>query len=623
MPSKLKWARILSLAAIAAGMMGAPSAQAANLFDLLFGGGARRQEMREFPPAPRVRRPPAKSARAPSSTARISAPSYYTYKADPLVRVDFAALMPVATVAAVVPIAYRTSPDDFNESLAALDGFDLFAEKDIATALIAHYGAQHRFIWVTDGAPNARARAAMQVMAEADRQGLDPSDYEVAVQPAASAARNDQSGLMAFEMTLSARVLRYVRDVSIGRIDPNRISGYYDLPERPIRLVDTLTVLSVATDTGGYLASRAPRSHAYRALVGELANLRAEADDAIAVDPKLLLKPGQTSPELPKVLKLIERDLADDMRDAFGGVLERQAGGEIYVDELKPLIQAIQKRGGLRPDGVIGPRTVALFASVPKADRIGKVRVALEELRWLPADFGSPHVFVNQPAFTASYVEDGKTKLGMRVVVGAPSTQTSFFADEIETVDYNPYWGVPQSIIVNEMLPRLRGDPGYLDRAGYEVTDPRGKRIPSASVNWGKYGSKIPYSVRQAPSEANALGELKILFPNKNAIYMHDTPSKTYFDRDMRALSHGCIRLKDPRGMAAAVLGATVEHVAEKLAHGHSTEKLPRKIPIYIAYFTAWPNDVGKIDYFGDVYGRDEKLRLAIDATEAVRTPSM
>ena len=161
---------------------------------------------------------------------------------------------------------------------------------------------------------------------------------------------------------------------------------------------------------------------------------------------------------------------------------------------------------------------------------------ALEELRWLPSDLGSPRVFINQPAFTASYhrrrrgeAEDARRRR-------QADQPDRFFYDEIEQVDYNPYWGVPQSIIVNEMLPRLRGDPGYLDRAGYEVTDSKGRRIPSSAVDWGAYGANMPFNVRQPPSEANALGELKILFPNKHAIYMHDTPQKALFKRDMRAL---------------------------------------------------------------------------------------
>jgi murein L,D-transpeptidase YcbB/YkuD len=243
-------------------------------------------------------------------------------------------------------------------------------------------------------------------------------------------------------------------------------------------------------------------------------------------------------------------------------------------------------------------------------------------MRWLPSNLGSPRVFINQPAYTASFIEGGVEKLNMRVVIGKPSNQTSFFYDEIEQVDYNPYWGVPQSIIVNEMLPRLRRDPGYLDRAGYEVTDSSGRRISSSAIDWGQYGAKVPYSVRQTPSEANALGELKILFPNKHAIYMHDTPQKDLFERDSRAFSHGCVRLHDPRGMAAAVLGTSVEHIADKISQGHSTEKTTRKIPVYVAYFTAWPNSAGTVEYFGDVYERDARLKLAMEKIDALRAPS-
>ena len=172
------------------------------------------------------------------------------------------------------------------------------------------------------------------------------------------------------------------------------------------------------------------------------------------------------------------------------------------------------------------------------------------------------------------------------------------------------------------MLPRLRNDPGYLDRAGYEVTDSKGRRISSSSINWWAYGGKVPYNVRQTPSEANALGELKILFPNKHAIYMHDTPQKELFSRDERAFSHGCVRLQDPRGMAAAVLGKSVDYIADKLKKGHSMERTTLKIPVYVAYFTAWPDKNGKVEYFGDVYERDARVELALEKTDAVRVPS-
>ena len=428
--------------------------------------------------------------------------------------------------------------------------------------------------------------------------------------------------LVRFEMTLSARVLRYVRDAQSGRVDPNRISGYHDFPAKPLDLPGVLDTLAHTDEVQTYLESRHPQNAEYQALRVELEALRASEEDTIVVDPKLLLKPGETSAELPKLLQIVAEGLDDEFGGDHGETLATFGKSETYIPELVPVVKEVQKRAGLKPDGVVGPRTVASLAGTPKADRIDKVVFALEQLRWLPSDLGSPRVFINEPAFTASYIEGGEEKLKMNVVVGKPSNQTSFFYDEIEQVDYNPYWGVPRSILVNEMLPRLRGDPGYLDRAGYEVSDSKGRRIPSSSINWGAYGSNIPFDVRQTPSEANALGELKILFPNKHAIYMHDTPQKALFEQDMRAFSHGCVRLANPRGMAAAVLGTDVDYIAEKLKQGHSSEKVTRKIPVYVAYFTAWPTLSGKVEYFHDVYARDERLKTAIAKTDAVRVPA-
>jgi len=218
-------------------------------------------------------------------------------------------------------------------------------------------------------------------------------------------------------------------------------------------------------------------------------------------------------------------------------------------------------------------------------------------------------------------VEGGKEKLSMRTVVGGLSTQTYFFQEQISYVEFHPYWGVPRSILVNKYLPKLYSDPSYLDRNGFEVVNRRGQTVPSSSVNWAGYGSNIPYDVRQRPGRGNALGEMKIMFPNPHAIYMHDTPDKHLFERENRALSNGCIRLADPRAMAAAVLGWTREQVASRLEGAHGRENLAVKVPVYVSYFTAWPDEAGQVRYFDDVYGRDEKMRAALDKVEALRAP--
>src|SRR5690606_17177537 len=247
------------------------------------------------------------------------------------------------------------------------------------------------------------------------------------------------------------------------------------------------------------------------------------------------------------------------------------------------------------------------------------VLLSLERLRWLPSEFGERHVFINAASFRVTYHEGGQERLNMRAVVGSKANQTYFFMDQIQQVDFNPYWGVPQSIIVNEMLPKLYRDPSYLDRAGYEVFARNGQRVSSASVNWTQFNGKVPFDVRQKPGPANALGELKILFPNSHAIYMHDTPEKSLFSRDTRAFSHGCVRLENPRAMAAAVLGWSEDEVVTRIQRGHSSEKVTADIPVYIGYFTAWPDKDGKVGYYGDTYERDAHLLKAMKLTSEAR----
>jgi murein L,D-transpeptidase YcbB/YkuD len=615
-----------------------PEARAQTLFDLLFGqqrvyierdyrGGGYREgqyRQRQYRDNRRVRRAPEARRDVPvprAAAPKISAPSYYTYKPDPLVRVEF------AKMAAARPAADSgagAADPRFVAALAGLDGFELVAEKEIAAALSAHYAAEPDFVWVEGNRPNSRAREAIRVLGEASSYGLDAGDYSVtppAGSSTGSGAASRDAELTRFEMALSARLLRYIADSHRGRIDPNRLSGYHDFPAKELNFQALLQKAKKTPDIRAFLESQHPQNKQYQQLRVELEALRASAENEIVVDPKTFVRPGGTHAELPKLLQLVSAKADEAFKTEYGELLARNMGTENYGEELVPLVKAVQERNGLKPDGIIGPRTVTALAGVSKSSRIDKVVIALESLRWLPSKLGERRVFINVPAYRAQFIDGGAEKLAMRVIVGQKSNQTTFFYDEIEQVDFNPYWGVPRSILVNEMLPRLLSDPGYLDRAGYEVTDSKGRRIPSSSIDWGRYGANIPYNVRQTPSEQNALGELKILFPNKHAIYMHDTPSRELFARDDRALSHGCVRLQDPRGMAAAVLQTTREDIAAELEKGHSSRKVPEKIPVYVGYFTAWPNEAGQVEYFGDIYDRDAHLKEAFAKVVAARAP--
>ena len=551
---------------------------------------------------------------------RVTGPRYYTYKADALKRIATDKLAdPVVTSS----ISADAAPAGDAGIRAAFANVSVRAAPDAAKAVEAFYSANRKFLWIDGRGISDKATAAMAVLADAAAVGLDPADYAV-MPPAAAfdgadmATRYDE--LARFEISLTAAVATYIEDAVRGRVDPNRISGYHDFKRKEVNLLAALKNVALSGNVKAYLESRSPANADFQALKAELARLKAEtaAEDRVVIADGTLLKPGQSDPELANVVKGILKHGSDALKSEHAATLAAYQGTPEYTPELVTLVEAFQKEKGLKPDGIVGKASIRkLTGGDSIEDRIAKVEVALEQARWLPVDLGPRHVFINQPAFTVYYYEDGAEKFSMRTVVGSKAHQTYFFEDTIQTVEVNPYWGVPQSIIINEMLPKLRSDPSYLDRMGYEVAV-GGHAVPSSSVNW--YGSTAGVSVRQPPSDDNALGELKILFPNSHAIYMHDTPSKSFFKRDMRALSHGCVRLAEPRKMAAAVLGVSEADVGKEIASGRNKAlDVKADIPIYVAYFTAWPNKDGKVEYFDDVYGRDDYTRKAFAAISAAR----
>ena len=303
--------------------------------------------------------------------------------------------------------------------------------------------------------------------------------------------------------------------------------------------------------------------------------------------------------------KLIERGYAD-------AALPAGADPLLLDKELSVQLRLFQKDSRIKVSGALGPQTIAALNTDLTARDMAKLIDNMERIRWLPRQLGQRHVFVNQAAYKAEVIENGQPVWSTRVIVGKPNTQTSVFHDEMELVVFNPSWGVPPSIIAKEYLPKLRRDPGYLDRLGFKVVNQKGKVVSSRSVRWSSYGSKVPYGIQQPPGVKNALGEIKFLFPNTHNIYMHDTPSRELFDEDMRAFSHGCVRVQNPREFAAVLLGWDAAKVAANIETPASeTVRLKQKIPVHLTYFTAWPDETGKIRYFDDIYGRDKAMEDA------------
>lgn len=608
-------------------LVDARSANAGTLLDLLFPKRQRSETMQQQLPGVAVGAAATQAPRAfpinDDPLPRVKAPSYYTYKAEPMRAIAASRFAdPVITSAVTDEAAVAVAVDPVMEQRRLLSETRVMATDPVAKAIEAYYADGKPLVWVTGNMINDRARSVLKALDNAETVGLDPADYRVAVPPLnfdASDMAARQRELMHFELALSAKALTYAQDAIRGRIDPNRLSGYHDFKRKDVALDSILKLLAMSPDAGAYLESRNPANAQFSALKAEMARLKFETVDEgapIVITIDTALKPGQSSPQVANIVAAIRKHGSEVLKATHAPVLASYQNTPDYTPELVALVEDYQKETGLKPDGIVGKATASRMMGVTNESKIDKLVVAMEQLRWMPNDLGSRYVFINQPAFMAYYHNDNREQLSMRVVVGGRHTQTYFFNDQIETVEIHPYWGVPASIIVNEMLPKLRQDPGYLDRLGYEVTY-AGQKVSSTEINWGNT-DKV--GVRQPPGSDNALGELKILFPNTHSIYMHDTPSKSFFKKDMRALSHGCIRLQEPRVMAAAVLGTTVDDIASKLSvPGNKAIPVTAKVPVYVSYFTAWPDKNGVVQYFDDVYGRDDYTRKAFNTTSKAR----
>ncbi len=473
-------------------------------------------------------------------------------------------------------------------------------------------------VWQTAGAPSERAKALLAFASKTSEDGLDPLAYlPVGLSSFDNIAQQvgtDPQKLAQFDIAMTAVALKMARQISGGQFEPNRLSLYNDITPERVNANTALNVLAWSPFPDAYLRDLAPKNPVYAEMKAELAKLRADKPDAAVVkiaDGKPV-KLGRSDPRIIEVRARL---------GVLGfGVDSSTADDDMLDSELAASLKKFQASVKIKQTGTLDAATVKNLNRDDTATNIQRLVDNLERVRWLPKNMGNRFVFVNQAAFEVRVMDSGKEVWQSHVIVGKPLTQTSAFHDEMETVVFNPSWGVPQSIIVNEYLKKLRNDPGYLDREGFKVVNQQGKVVSSSSVNWASYSSSSPIGVQQPPGNGNALGELKFLFPNKHDIYMHDTPTKKLFSQSVRAFSHGCVRVENPREFAAVILGWDSDRVDAETDSGESQSvSLPQKIPVHITYFTAWPDSSGKMVYYNDIYGRDEAMQKAMTNTAAVR----
>jgi len=472
-------------------------------------------------------------------------------------------------------------------------------------------------VWTTaDGGWTGVAQRVVLRLRQSDREGLDPAAYlPVSAEPPVT-SRADR------ESALTVAVLRYMHDLHLGRIDPRGLGLDLAAWAEPHDFVAVLREGLASGRLDEALDGLAPPFPVYRALIDQLARYRALAAVPWPAlpSPGVSVKPGQPYAGLA-ALRARLRDLGDlapgaDARDVTPAALD---GGTSAA------LARFQVRHGLTGDGVLGVRTLAALQVSPSA-RAAQISLALERLRWAP-DVGTRRVIVvNIPMFALAGWEarhlDGPPALTMDVIVGrALRTQTPVFAATLDHVIFRPYWNVPRSIVRDEVLPAIRRDPRYLDRQQMELVRGGGDTAPVVAADAAGLAALARGEVRlrQRPGPHNALGLVKFVFPNDDSVYMHGTPAPALFARDRRDFSHGCIRVEDPAGLAAWVLGDTswTRARAEQAMASATNARVDLATPIDVVLFyltAAVEPGTGAVLFADDIYGHDARLARALAA---------
>jgi murein L,D-transpeptidase YcbB/YkuD len=484
-------------------------------------------------------------------------------------------------------------------------------------------------LWLTsDGLHETRTKALTNAVLAANTDGMRLDDYPIgALAQAIGTLKQTKTPtaeqLATADVILTATYTSLGEDLLTGQVDPRTVAQAWHVdPEE--ENVDSALVRNLRYEQlDKALATMRPTDEDYAALSQQLQNYRGIVAKGgwAPIPASKQIKPGAAAN--PAVLTAVRNRLAAEgivpasgankasMIPSLQGQPASPSAGT-YDHDLAAAVALFQARHGINVDSALGKETIESM-NVPAAFRLGEIAANMERYRWLPRSFGSRYIFVNVPAFKLEAYDSGQKALEMKVIVGQEyqDRATPVFADSMETVVFRPYWNVPPSIAEKEIFPK---GSAYMARENMETYREGGET-----------------RVRQRPGPKNALGFVKFLFPNDFNIYLHDTPNHELFKEDVRAFSHGCIRVEKPAELAQWVLGWPADKVKQDMDNppNDKSVKIPRKIPVYIAYFTTYLNN-GQLYFGNDLYSRDDKLvpivmsgampsKEVVDAIQALR----
>ena len=458
--------------------------------------------------------------------------------------------------------------------------------------------------WIDNGVLTELAYELRFEIIQSKFDGLNPTDYHLDLLNSyfnlfennkKQGKPNELDDLASVDFLLSDAFFHLASHLEIGKVDPSKLAGDWEITAKTAK-VNYNELLEMALYKKGREVIRAM--------------------DEIRKKDTLNWKAVKIS----KTIKVGERDGGvPNLRErlAFWKYLTPYSfeDEKEYDSTMFSAVKEFQLRNGLEPDGALGKNTVNALNQSP-VDLIDKASVNMERLRWLPDTLrGAEMIVVNIANYQLDYLSNRDTLLSARVIVGKKYHESPIFSSAMSYIVFSPYWNLPTSIVRNEVMPAVRKNPNYLAQKNMEVVTFSGQHVDPSTVNWS--GKSIPYMVRQKPGENNSLGLVKFMFPNEHSVYIHDTPARSLFTREDRALSHGCIRIQNPAAFAEILLKNDKSWTPEKInAAMHQSHeqivKLDRKIPVVLLYLTFWADSKGLGHYRQDIYDRDAEVLVAL-----------
>ncbi len=507
--------------------------------------------------------------------------------------------------------------------------------KDHADLMFLFYRERdYRLAWFRDDKLVPETEKFLETINQSRKEGLEPANYKIVdvegmIQKLNEMKTKDTARVALqkqIDVALTATYFKYASDFYTGRLDPNDETNLeWNVKQNNIKLHKVLqTILKERESTYPYYEFEALHD-GYVQLRSALQKYRALQKQGgwakVELGNRKSIKVGDTAQAVLSLRKRLNPEAAVDVNNPA----HRQ-----FDTNLEQQVKVFQQLHGLDPDGVVGGKTLETL-NVPVESRIDQIMVNMERWRWIPKrlvpkSLDQKFIWVNIPEYKLYIYEDPdndpeaerkyKKTMEMKVIVGKQMHSTPIFSDKLEYVVVAPYWNVPNSIVANEIKPAILRNPSYLESQNMEVVtkEKEPKVIDASSIDWENVTEKdFPYMVRQKPGQRNALGTIKFLFPNEFAVYLHDTPAGQLFSQTERGFSHGCVRVERPMNLATYLLQDMPEwnesRINETIEAGEETWiTLPKKVQVYLVYFTSWVDEKGNVHFREDIYGHDKKL---------------